>query len=502
MSGAVFGPGPENRLTLECFVFEPHGVDPAEPQWPEAVGEALLRLVARAKLRGPCILSVPAGVAWMKAVRSPSVGPEQRAEVVRFEAARSIPGPLDEMAWDWCELADDGVDFDFLVAAARAGELAVLCRGVREAGLWPRQVLPAGVALWRAWRYGNPQAAETGLLMDVGAVATQLIFVRADGRIQSRALVMPAPVDDKQSAEVADFIGRLLREVMRVLAAYTRQVGQESPARILLSGPGARLPGLQEALARGCNLPVGVQVMPAGLVIAAVVKERARLEDHWPVLLGLAAGAAGEKDINLLPVAWQAAAAFRCAQRWWLAVAACLVIGVCALAWHWRAGAAAMQRETERIEGVMAPWRAELRVESAELSGNEAMQRRIEVLRSLLAARSDWAAFFNELEKQFYELEDVWLDRLQILPAMSRGRDESEQAPLRVVVVGRLLEGESPQANAGREMGVKARRLMAELEANRFVAGIEAERYDAGHPGVMRFECILRVMVPAEDSRP
>jgi len=541
VAGAEFTTDREGQLALQRFGFEVHGCIPGgEQSWAKATAEALAELAAREELHGDCVLGLPGWAGMVKIVRTPSVAPGARGQVIRFEAERNIPHPLDEVVWDWREIADDGTEMEFVLAAAKATEVDELCREVSAAGFTPLAVSPVGMALLTASRVNYADDRQHALVVDIGARSTQLLFLRPGGRYLLRTLTLagntitqavadeqqidytsaealkrvvldgsedlPAdsPLRDAVQRAAANFTQRLQLELARALAAYAKHTSAEWPGKILLTGGGAMLPGLGETLAGKLNLPVERYSALQGLKISSqAFEDGVESAAHYlPVLTGLAADALRPtaRVINLLPEEFGAAVAFRRAQPWWLAGVALLLLALLAPFWHWHTEAQNARTEIVRMEQQLVPLRAAQNAQDYDWARLEDIRQEVERLGRLVSARTSWLALLADLQAGLVAVEDVWLDRLQILPEARASASLPIQPPeaiLRLTLSGRLLDVTGPFAKVNPEANDRVRRLLSKFRESRFVREVVDERFDTNEAGILRFDFTL-VMKPEE----
>ena len=89
-----------------------------------ALGEAVTRVMSRVNYEGSeCVITVPGHLALTKFVKTPAVEHSKRDRIVQFEASQNIPYPLNEVAWDYAEVADDGVDVELMLSAVKRDAL-------------------------------------------------------------------------------------------------------------------------------------------------------------------------------------------------------------------------------------------------------------------------------------------------------------------------------------------------------------------------------------------
>jgi hypothetical protein len=120
----------------------------------------------------------------------------------------------------------------------------------------------------------------------------------------------------------------------------------------------------------------------------------------------------------------------------------------------------------------------------------------------------------GDLQERFASVQDVWLDRLQILAPDARessgapaavtaqsdvkprsGSPEPPEAAtgVRLLIVGSLFDVDKLTAGAGDEPSPKANLLLAALRASPLVAAVEREQFAGGQPGLISFEITLRL---------
>ncbi|MCW5550126.1 MAG: pilus assembly protein PilM [Opitutaceae bacterium] len=527
VSVAVFAWSGESRPVLERFVTERHGADPDEPgDWAAVTGRSLAALGRREKLGGECVMAVPPHLALVRFAQSPAVDRSRREQVIRFEASQHIPYAPEEVVWDWQEVADDGNDFEFMLAAVKAEEMTALCRAVEAAGFRPGRAWPAGLALHAAWRRSAPATADGVMVADIGARSTQLLFVDGE-KFHLRTLALggdsvPRAIADEQkltfaeaeavklrimqdaAAPAADsplhdavqragtnFKHRLALELNRAVAAYAQQTGAQRPAQVFLTGGGSQIPGLADVLADKLGVPAGAFPVLQGLQPTDAAKTAVQLHGvHLAVPAGLA-GMPEDGALNLLPPAWNAAVTFRRAQGWWLAGAAALVLAVVPPYWQARARERSANLELQRLEAALVPLRAQRAANEATAGEIGRLGEELTRLQRLVDARSGWAEFMADLQNALQQVEDAWLDRLQALPPAPGETDPT--APRRLALSGLLLDVRHPLVKAGPETNARARQLLELFRNSRFVAAVEEERFDASQPGLLRFEFVLRL---------
>ncbi|HVS51513.1 MAG TPA: pilus assembly protein PilM [Opitutaceae bacterium] len=538
----VFASGATGRLVLQRFACETHAADPAhESRWTTEVAQALGALASRHKLGGACALAVPGHLALTKFAKAPSVAPEKRDKIVAFEAAESIPHPLEEVVWSYAIVADDGFDLEVMIAAVKFDAMQTLCASADAAGFPAERAIPAVLALRHAFRYNQPDAPAAALVLDVGARSTNLLFLEGE-RFFGRTLALggnalthavaeelriefdaaetlklqvlagrsdlPAASPSRAAVQraAASFAAKLTLEVNRSLINHRRQSGAPAPEKIFLAGGGAQMPELAATLAEKFRLPVE-RFDPLRHVDLAGDARAAGADAEAPRLanlVGLATRlvAKHEPDASLLPPALTTAIALRKRQPWLVAAAALVVLALLPpiLFFHHRAEA---QRERiAALDAQLMPLRAAQTRNEDNLRQIEEAKKQIAALRAAYATKSNWLNFFAELQERLVKVQDVWLDKLQVVrgpdapdgaAAEANAAAAPERPPLRLVLSGRLLDVANPQSRVSRESLQRVKQLLASFAGSPFVSAVENERFDTNQNGLLHFDFTLVV---------
>ena len=487
-----------------------------ESQWFAALGQALLALKNRHGFSAQeCAVGLPGHLVLTKFVRTPAVERKLRERVVQFEAAQNIPQDLAEVAWGYVEVQDDGTDLELMLAAVKNELMERLCLVVEAAGFRVARAEPASLALARL-RRDDPAP---GLLVDVGARSTQLVFNGASGfftrtlgwgsNALTRSLMETLGLDfaaaeeaktDLERAPGGDaakaaeaFCDRLALEITRSRLSYSRQPNAVPPERVLLTGAGTRLTHLHKILAEKLGLPVerlqlDIDWKSAGAAAAS--------EDQLAVAVGLAGAAWSPQGsvMNLLPQSRRESLLWRRQLRVWLAVAGLLGLALLPPLAYYRSTNATLAERVRTAEQALRPLR---QMETRHLDNQlrlETLTTEIAEAERLVAHRDAWVRFLFDLQARLAGIEDVWLDRLE--PDATSGL-AAENGERRLMLSGRLLDAANPLAKASGESYAKAKRLMESLRESRFIREVTGERFDNQQAGILRFEVTV-VLQPEE----
>lgn len=522
-----FAAGPHGALQLDAFLTRPHPADPAaDARWTERVADTVAE--ARAGGMGTrCTLILPGHLALTKLVKTAAVARAKRLRIVQFEATQNIPYPLDEVVWSHVETADDGLELELLLAAAKRDVVEDLCARVEAAGVSVERVWPASFALWRAVVHGRGADDAPALVVDVGARSTHVLLVHGERRAVWRTFTLGGngltqaiaeelrldfaqaetlklqvlggrsggAMPDASRAAVeraaAGFAARVQAEVSRSLANFARQ-GAPAPAKIFLTGGGAAFAAASEAVAAGTGWLVERYAVWSNATLDVAVPKDAKTFGAATQLVGGAGRVSGgEASFNLLPPPLVARAQERRRGRQWLAAAALGVVALLGPVWHFDRRARAAETEARQLAARLHPVRQTRARNEATLAKLEETRKEIAALRSLYDTRTNWGQFFGDLQERLVKVEDVWLERLQFVRATEAVRAGEAPPPMKLTLSGRLLDRQNPVSKVSRESFEHVRELLVDLGQSPFVATVENERFDSAQPGILRFDCTL-----------
>lgn len=452
------------------------------------IAPVLARLRARAGRGGRVTLVLPPQMTLTKCLPMPRMPAAKQDKVIRFAAQEAIPQALAEVAWDHSVVPDSTVagQEEVLLGAAKLAHVQPLVDAAGAAGFDVAAVLPAQVALYAAVRGAGERGAPPVLAAEVRPDACALVLL--DGR---RLHMRAFRLDEEGSAEsrsararaLDDRASVLAREITRTCVHFERE-GRAQPRRVVLAGTGAEPAAFADLLAGRLGLPVGrfdplaaVDAAPAG---AAEAGENLR---RWP---GLAGAALIESNralprLDFLPPGLRDGRELRRRLAWALAAAVLVVAALLPPALHYRALEAGLDRRVAATEAAIAPLRTHQAENRARLERLAALQRQIATLQSVQERRTGWRSFLADLHVRVGEAEEVWLERLELIPG----------DPPRVFISGCMLD-RSPEGTAEHhEAFARVGALLDRMAESSFVSAVEDERFRPRKPGVLQFDFVL-----------
>ncbi len=544
----VFSTGATGRLVLQQFAREAHPSDPAhEGRWANEVAQSLGAIVARQKFGGPAALVVPGHLALTKFVKIPTVAPEKRRKIVAFEAAENIPHPLGEVVWDFLVLGDDGFDLDVMLSAVKTDAMQTLCNATAAAGFTVERAVPAGLALYHGFRYNHPEVRDPVLVANIGARSAHLLFIDGPkfylrtiplgGNAVTQAIAEDLRLDFAQAEALkvavlagrsdlpatsaprlavqrasAAFLGRLHLEITRSTLNHRRVAGGPGPALIYVAGGGSLIAELPATLAEKLKLPVERYDALRNVDLSGDARASgadtagAELAD----LVGLATRLVvkDEQEVSLLPPAAVEAIALRRRQPWLAAAAVMAVAALVPPIVYLHGRVEAQRAELTTLDDQLRPLRSLQARNDENLRQIEEAKQRIAALRSAYETKANWINFFTDLQSRLVKVEDVWLDKLQIVRAASTGENpvaatppegatggENSAAPsappVRLTLSGRLLDVANPTSRVSPASLDRVKQLLTSFTQSQFIASVENEHFDNSQNGLLKFDFTL-----------
>ena len=229
-------------------------------------------------------------------------------------------------------------------------------------------------------------------------------------------------------------------------------------------------------------------------------------------LVGLATCLVAKKETeaSLLPPSVTEAIAFRKRQPLIVATAALVVMAFVPPIIYFHQVASGKLGQVSAVDGQLMPLRAIQTRNEDNLRQIDEAKKQIAAYRGAYETKANWINFLTDLQNRLVKIEDVWLDKLQVVraplpepgeqpqpdPSAPPPADGSAPAappapPLRLTLSGRLLDVANPQSKVSAEARQRVQQLLASFTGSQFIASVENEKFDNNQNGLLRFDFTL-----------
>ncbi|HJM65317.1 MAG TPA: type IV pilus assembly protein PilM [Roseibacillus sp.] len=471
ISMAVFDPAKSGGLILKSYGSQSILADPSQemmrlPQITLAVKELATALkVQKEKVR----YSMSGQSVFTRFMKLPALQEDNIEELVKFEAQQHVPFPIEEVIWDWAMLDSTGPEKEVALVAIKRDALTEINATVAEAGIGTREVDAAPMALYNAFRYNYPEEDAPILLMDVGAKATNLVYIEGTRLFTRSIAVGAASVTtaiakeynisfaeaesqkitngvvslggrhtnqlDEATAQLATVIrnslNRLPAEVARTNSYYRSQQEGNMPTKVFLAGGGADLPYLPDFLEEKLRVPIELFNPLQRISIGkAIDVERLGKEAHMVgELVGLALRGVDQTPIriDLVPdvVASQRATAER--KPFLIAAAVIVMAGFAA----WAMNKSVLAAEAEGMAEKLGATKIELAEPGGKIDQQSGRQSDLQDLADAYAGQQEsrvkWIKVLGKV-KDYFNDQDVWITDFEAMGLYKAGDDKSGEA--------------------------------------------------------------------------
>jgi len=408
----------------------------------------------------PLLMTLPGQSVFPRFVKLPMVERNKVASMVQYEAEQNIPFPLSEVVWDYQIVGDaNDVEINALLVAVKKGDVQVLADAVASAGLSPDVVEAAPLAIYNAVRYNYPHVRDCLMVLDIGAKATNLVFVEGN-RLFTRSIPVAgnsitqeiakglniefaeaeaykraagfvalggvyAVADDEKADRVSKMIRnvatRLHAEVNRSINFYRSQQGGGIPSRVLLTGGASMLPHLDTFFREKMQVDVELLNPFINVAVADNIARAPEEEKRLLLQLGGVVGLALRRtmrcpvEINLLPEELQARKTLL-RRLPYFGIAA---LGVLLTMGCWWLYAKQMEEENtkqkEHVESLLAPLDKNKGDIDKIVSDQKGYENRIHAIRVMAQNRHRYAKVLDSIRDEMRP--GMWLT--QITPGKS-----------------------------------------------------------------------------------
>ncbi len=510
--------------------------------WLKAASQSFGEVRSRFKGDMPVGYALPGNLVLTKYLKIPQVPVKKRDKVVAFEAKQNIPYPIADVAWDDYLIDEDDLDFETVIAASKSELVESLSLYGKQSKMDPDVIEPTFVGLINAYRFNNPEVKGCSLLLSIGAKSTDIVFfngtkfysrnVSLGGNTVTQEIrgVLDLPFDDAETIKRAaiageplptgehiayqesqeNFLKKLNIEISRTLAIYKNHGYEEEPTRCLITGGGALLPNLQNGLQDRLSIPVG-KLDPLKEVRVSTTCPDKTLQSDKIFLsegIGIAIGRflPDSTHINLLPrsILWQRR--FKRQQPYYLfaGLVACAAIALPLV--NTKIAAQRYEEEIRNLDTKLNPLR-ELNTRIVNrIEDIEKLRGVIGEANVIAETRTNWIQFLNDIQTRLDDVEDVWIDRIEVARPVAASTNTSnrfnstrtssngtEPSKVRLKLEGRLLDVSNPLSTVSQESNRRVSALLDSFSASEFIETLENERFDNNVPGILKFNFTLVV---------
>jgi len=462
---AVFERDAGGGLTLAAYERSSLVADPAADS--SRSGQLKIALTElKAKLGwkggGSVACAIPSQGVFARFVKIPEGAAETIGQVLHFEAQQNVPYPIEDVAWSYQVLPErEAGKLGALILATKRDQLEETVEALNGAGLRPSLIETSPIALYNAFRYNYPDAQGCSLLIDLGARATNLIFIEGDqlfirtlpvggssisAALQKRfegrpfheieqykcaeAFIPPpgnyAGAKDAEAAEAGKIartvMTRVHNEITRSITFYRTNQNGSAPMRVYLAGGGVSLPYTLEFFNEKLSLPIEFfnPLRRIGIGPAVDTQALGRATHSIGECVGVAlrqSSAHCPVSVSLKAPSLERAAADEARRPYLLAAAAALVGALALLGVYFQSAAASLARTNAEIEALARP----LQEMSDQITRASAERDRLLAEGADLAAlpilRTGWAEILHELNQR-QPAKFIWVTKLHPYPAV------------------------------------------------------------------------------------
>ncbi|MDI6871884.1 MAG: pilus assembly protein PilM [Bacillota bacterium] len=273
---------------------------PDSEQLAGAVSRALEQAGVEASPRHRTVVGIGGTGLALRLLSLPRLAEAEAREAVKWEAAQSLPFPVEEAVFDFHLFPGAGEQMEVLFVAARAAWVEAVTAAVLKAGLEPGAVDAAPLALGRTLQaVGWTGAGRMVATIDLGHAVTEVGLFRGDDLVFGRVIpggrqaLSPVLTQAAAAAEeppgayvdLMDPVRELAHEVQRSLDYYRAQHQWLEVDQLAVTGCGAGAPELVQFLGEATGIPARL------LPVAKAVTASSSIPVPWDEL-GVAVGLA------------------------------------------------------------------------------------------------------------------------------------------------------------------------------------------------------------------
>ncbi len=388
-----------SRVTVDAFDYieYPKILSQADADAPQLIRDALAQFLSRNSVRGDRVaVSVSGQSGLARFIKLPPVEAKKIPDIVKYEARQQIPFALEDVVWDYQQMAGGSVEDGFSMEtevglfAMKRDQVSKALRPFNEAKIEVDVVQLAPLAVYNYIVFDRLQgASEEGgpppsvVVLSMGTDTTDLVVTNGF-RVWQRSIPLGGSHFTKaltkelkltfakaehlkrnvQQAEdpkvvfqaMKNVFNDLVTEVQRSINFFKSVDRNAKIGQIVALGNAMKLPGLQKYLSQHLNFEVETITSYRGLVGDGVVDAPAFKENlpSFAVVygLGLQGMDRGRLRTNLMPREIIKTRIIRAKKPWAVAGVAALAAGCLVnYAFHWQAWAGADTKQYQQQFG-------------------------------------------------------------------------------------------------------------------------------------------------------
>lgn len=355
--------------------------------------EGLLRTE---KIRGgKSVVSLSGQSVFIRFLKLPKIQKGKIDKIIKYEAQQQVPFPLEKITWDHQIFgAAGGPEEDVLFVAAKKDIVETTLGYLSDTGLDVELVDISPLALLNAITFNEP--LKRGIIIDIGAKATNLIIVeekgfwgrsiliagdemthaiatklnipfdkaeelkKREGMVLSADMPSDLPPTSKEVANIlSPVLSDLVASIVQSLEFYRTKQNRDLPFNeVILSGGGSKLRGIENFLAKN----LGMQIRRANLVQKIKCPSNLRVDTDFQTRFGSAIGLALRliqkcpARIDLLPFERKAERDFKKERLYIIAAGLLLAVIPLTIALNISSRAGNFKSELKLINGLLSKY--------------------------------------------------------------------------------------------------------------------------------------------------
>lgn len=219
----------------------------------EEIAQAIASLTELAGVKGQEVITAISGSRVItRQIKLPLMADQALEDAVKSEAARHLPLPVEELTLRYVKLGQEqeaGVDqLNVMLIAVPTALVEQYYHIFFMAGLTLKAIDLQAFGLWRL--FGRPANPDLLAVFDIGSTYSQVLVLQAGEIKFLRGITLGSNAG----------IDNLALELKKSLDYYCGQRAAASITRVILTGGGSKLRGVEQYLSKICGLPTQVAI--------------------------------------------------------------------------------------------------------------------------------------------------------------------------------------------------------------------------------------------------